>query len=111
MIHSTGPWSNPEVDMMAAGGKKSPKRSGKKKKKPVMVSKPPAGDKVDPGIVVEHKHCFNCGISISPDKDICSDRCQAEWDKMLKRKKLMTYLPFIGIALIILFYILIYSRG
>ena len=58
-----------------------------------------------------HKHCYNCGIAISPDKDICSDKCQGEWDRMMKRKKLMTYLPFIGIALIILFYILIMANA
>lgn len=96
---------------MPPTNKKSPKRSGKKKKKPVMLSRPPSEEEGDRGTTVKHKHCFNCGISISPDKDICSDKCQAEWDRMMKRKKWMTYLPFIGIILLILFYILIYSRS
>ena len=95
---------------MSSSTKKSPKRSGKKKK-PVTISRSPSGEKGDTGIVIDHKHCYNCGISISPDKDICSDKCQVEWDKMLKRKKFMTYLPFIGIALLILFYILVYANS
>jgi predicted nucleic acid-binding Zn ribbon protein len=90
--------------------KKTPKKSGKKKK-PVMITRPPSGEKGDSGIVIDHKHCFNCGISIPPSKDICSDKCQAEWDRLMKRKKLMTYLPFIGIALLILFYILVYANS
>jgi predicted nucleic acid-binding Zn ribbon protein len=99
-----------EGDIMVPTSKKSPKRSGKKKK-PVIAPKPPSGEEGDRGVVVKHKHCFNCGISISPDKDICSDKCQAEWDRMMKRKKWMTYLPFIAIILLILFYILIYSQS
>ena len=69
------------------------------------------GEKGDPGMVIDHKHCFNCGISVPANKDICSDKCQAEWDKMMKRKKLMTYLPFIGIILLIAFYMIVYASG
>lgn len=91
--------------------KKSPKKSGKKKK-PVVISKGSRKEEESPPpSIKEHKHCFNCGISIPPSKDICSDKCQVEWDKMIKRKKWMTYLPFIGIILLILFYILVYSSG
>ena len=96
---------------MPSSSKKSPKKSGKKKK-PVVISRgSTSDDQGSSGNIRDHKHCFNCGISISPDKDICSDKCQAEWDRLLKRKKLMTYLPFIGIALLILFYILIYANS
>ncbi|MBN1389714.1 MAG: DUF2116 family Zn-ribbon domain-containing protein [Candidatus Thermoplasmatota archaeon] len=86
-----------------------PKRSGRKKKALIVQRVTPQEDGVQRSAIVPHKHCFNCGVSITTDKDICSDACQAEWDRMLKRKKLMTYLPFIGIALLILFYILISS--
>ena len=95
---------------MATGKKKSPKSSGKKKK-PVIISRPPSGEKNDPGIVVDHKHCFNCGISISPDKDLCSDKCQVEWDRIMRRKKLMTYVPYIGIVLVLAFYFLVMTQG
>jgi predicted nucleic acid-binding Zn ribbon protein len=96
---------------MASSSKKSPKRSGKKKK-PVTISRKTAPDEdSSPGNVRDHKHCFNCGISIPPDRDICSDKCQAEWDRLLKRKKMLTYLPFIGMGLLLLFYILVVANG
>lgn len=96
---------------MSGSSKKSPKKSGKKKK-PMTISRgAPVDEEGYSGAMKDHKHCYNCGISISPSKDICSDKCQVEWDKMMKRKKLMTYLPFIGIALLILFYILVYANS
>lgn len=102
-----GQWSSRENDKMPG---KPPKRSGKKKK-PVPVRRAASGEEgVAPSITPPHKHCFNCGVSIPVERDICSDRCQAEWDRMLKRKKLMTYLPFIGIALLLLFYVLIIAN-
>jgi len=86
---------------------KSPKKSGKKKK-PVTIKRTPSEETESKQVTFQpHKHCFNCGVSIPTDRDICSDKCQAEWDRMLKRKKMMTYLPFIAIALMILFYFLI----
>jgi predicted nucleic acid-binding Zn ribbon protein len=96
---------------MASSNKKSPKKSGKKKK-PIMISRPPGSEDDGPtGVVMDHKHCFNCGVSITPDKDVCSNKCQAEWDRMMKRKKMMTYIPYVGIGLVILFYMLvIYSQ-
>ncbi|MGA1820012.1 MAG: DUF2116 family Zn-ribbon domain-containing protein [Thermoplasmatota archaeon] len=90
---------------------KPPKRSGKKKK-PMTVRKPPTEEAGGhQSSFSPHKHCFNCGISVPTDRDICSDKCQAEWDRMLKRKKMMTYLPFIAIALLLLFYFLIISSS
>ncbi len=94
--------------------RKAPKNRGGKKKRP--ITKPPS-DQVEEtspshtlsSKVPKHKHCNNCGVSIAPEKDTCSDECQARWDKMLSRKKFWTYLPIIGTILIILFWILVAS--
>jgi predicted nucleic acid-binding Zn ribbon protein len=96
---------------MSGSSKKSPKKSGKKKKAVIVSRGQSSGDDGPAGTVRDHKHCFNCGISITPDKDLCSDKCQAEWDRMMRRKKLMTYLPFIGILLLIAFYIIVYANS
>ncbi|MFO8051083.1 MAG: DUF2116 family Zn-ribbon domain-containing protein [Thermoplasmatota archaeon] len=91
--------------------KKSPKK-GKRKKKAIAshgdVGKGAAGRSTE---ISDHKHCYNCGRAISSDKDICSEECQQEWDRMLRKKKLITYLPVIGGVLLLLFYILVMSQG
>lgn len=93
---------------MAENVKKSPKGTGPKRKRPIggTVSKVPEPPAVGQ-IVPKHKHCFNCGVSVSPDRDLCSDKCQADWDRMVKRKKYWTYLPLIGVVVLILLYILL----
>ncbi len=92
---------------MSAADKKAPKnRSGKKKR--VLGTNPMV--KAEPQAVLvnipPHKHCVNCGVSVPPGRETCSKECQENWDKMIKRKKYWTYLPLIGILLILLFYIL-----
>ncbi len=95
--------------------RKAPKNRGGKKKRP--ITKPPL-DHVEEDMppshtlsskVPKHKHCNNCGVSISPEKETCSEECQVRWDKMLSRKKFWTYLPIIGTILIVLFWILVAS--
>ncbi len=34
-----------------------------------------------------HKHCPVCGISIPPDEEFCSKKCEKQWNEMIKRKK------------------------
>ncbi|MFW3146273.1 MAG: DUF2116 family Zn-ribbon domain-containing protein [Thermoplasmatota archaeon] len=94
---------------MSGKASKSPRKGGKKKRALERMISSSAEGSSPAQAFAPHKHCFNCGIAISPDKDICTDKCQQEWDSMLKRKKLMTYLPLIGGLLLILFYILVIS--
>ena len=86
--------------------KKGPK-SSTKKKRPLQQKK---GDHEDirsyEANVQSHKHCFNCGISIQPDKDTCSESCQVEWDKLLKKKKFWNYLPLLGAAFLALLWLI-----
>ena len=86
--------------------KKGPK-SSIKKKRPLQQ---PMGSDGNSTFYEEnvhsHKHCFNCGISIQPDRDSCSERCQVEWDKMLKKKKFWNYLPLLGAGFLALLWII-----
>jgi predicted nucleic acid-binding Zn ribbon protein len=92
---------------MAEKVKKSPKGAGPKMKRPIAGSaKAPPTEAIMAQLVPKHKHCFNCGVSVPPDKDLCSDRCQTEWDRMVKRKKYWTYLPLLGVVFLILIYII-----
>ena len=34
-----------------------------------------------------HKHCPVCGISIPPDEDFCSKKCERAWEDAMKKRK------------------------
>ena len=87
--------------------KKSPK-GGKKKKRSIEYERDHGKIKE---IVPKHKHCVNCGVSIPPEKETCSDRCKLEWDKMVKRKKYWVYIPYIIAAILMLFLLFYLSNG
>ncbi len=78
------------------------------RKKPIQEKKADGGR--NRTIDLPHKHCNSCGLSVRPEEEYCSDECQRKFEKMLKRKKQLMYLPYIGIVLILLFYLLVYAR-
>ncbi len=49
-----------------------------------------------------HKHCLNCGISIPPDRTFCSQKCEREWNAMLRKKKINLYVWMVFMAILIL---------
>ncbi len=49
-----------------------------------------------------HRHCLNCGIAIPPDKTFCSKKCEAEWNAMLRRKKMSIYVWMILLLILII---------
>ncbi len=86
--------------------KKGPKGSTKKKRPLQQKSGENGNITYYQENVQSHKHCFNCGISVQPDKDTCSERCQTEWDKMLKKKKFWNYLPLLGAGFLALLWLI-----
>jgi predicted nucleic acid-binding Zn ribbon protein len=85
---------------------------GPRKKAPIKKEKKNREDPVPEtgSSVRKHKHCVNCGLSVDPAEEYCSDACKSSFEKMVKKKKQMMWLPYIGIALLILFYILIMAN-
>jgi len=53
-----------------------------------------------------HRHCLNCGISVPPDKNFCSQKCEDEWNRMVKRKKQSTYIWLIFFVILMLILLL-----
>jgi|YelNatPaOPRAMG01_1025707.scaffolds.fasta_scaffold53080_2 predicted nucleic acid-binding Zn ribbon protein len=37
--------------------------------------------------IPKHKHCIICGAAISVDKEFCSEKCEEQYNKMVKRRK------------------------
>jgi len=90
---------------MAPTKKKSPKTKTHKSKKQIVSQKVDDEDGFRP--IPEHKHCNNCGVSVPPDREYCSDSCRSTFEKMVKRKKQIMWLPFIGAILLIMFMLLV----
>lgn len=91
--------------------KKGPK-GGAKKKKPITLKSGVVNEEgrtvVD---MAPHKHCLNCGVSIPEDSETCSDKCKAEWDKIVSRKKFWAYLPFLGAGFLLLLWMIFSLAG
>lgn len=56
--------------------------------------------------LIPHKHCKECGVSISPDKVFCSKRCESTYENRLRKQRRMNYIllaVMFGLLLIISF--------
>lgn len=91
---------------------KGPKKGSKKKRPltPKIQTEEEKPEEEKTGIT-SHKHCLNCGVSISPERETCSPKCQEEWDRMMKKKKFWNYLPFLGAAFLLALYIILSMAG
>lgn len=60
-----------------------------------------AGDATSPPAVKipQHKHCHTCGKAVPPDKRHCSDECKAEFDKAVKGRKMLVYVIYAMVAI------------
>jgi len=94
---------------MGQRNKDDPK--GPRKKRPVPKERPARNEQPPPVADNRHRHCNNCGISVKPDEEYCSAECRTKFEKMIKRKKQLMWLPMIGAILLILFYILVATQG
>ncbi|MBS7656129.1 DUF2116 family Zn-ribbon domain-containing protein [Candidatus Bathyarchaeota archaeon] len=56
--------------------------------------------------IPKHKHCLICGISVAFDKEFCSEKCEEQYSKMVKKRKYSLWimmLIFPAMFLILLF--------
>jgi len=58
----------------------------------------------------EHRHCAICEKVISPDKRVCSKKCEKELEARVGRRRMLLYLFYAGIA-IFLFLLLLQIAG
>ena len=38
-----------------------------------------------------HKHCPVCGMSMPPDRDFCSKKCEEKWNQAMRQRKRILY--------------------
>lgn len=42
-------------------------------------------------VIVPHRHCKECGISVSPNKEFCSVKCRETYENRVKKGRRMNY--------------------
>ena len=52
-------------------------------------------------IIPQHSHCHICGKSIPIGETLCSDECKQRYRSVLKKRKIMLYLMYSLIAVLI----------
>ncbi|HDN50605.1 MAG: DUF2116 family Zn-ribbon domain-containing protein [Thermoplasmata archaeon] len=52
-------------------------------------------------MIPQHGHCQMCGKAIKYGETVCSDKCQEEYEKYLKKRKMYIYIMYIALAFLL----------
>lgn len=52
--------------------------------------------------VRKHRHCVLCGAAMRGPGKFCSKKCEEEYEKRLKKRKYMTFIPPIIMVVILI---------
>jgi len=58
--------------------------------------------------VPQHSHCQICGKAVPFEKVICSDECEEQYGKIVKKRKFYMYIMYGAMAILIFMFILMY---
>jgi len=56
--------------------------------------------------VAQHSHCQICGKAIPLSETLCSDECKQKYAGMVKKRKMLMYIMYALIGVILLMFIL-----
>ncbi len=56
--------------------------------------------------VAQHSHCQICGKAIPISETLCSDECKQKYAGMIKKRKLLMYIMYALIGVILIMFIL-----
>jgi len=59
--------------------------------------------------IPQHAHCHMCGKSIPVGETLCSEECKQKYQSLIKRRRIMLYLMY-GILAVLLIVFLLSSR-
>ncbi|HDM66962.1 MAG TPA: DUF2116 family Zn-ribbon domain-containing protein [Thermoplasmatales archaeon] len=60
-------------------------------------------------LIPPHTHCQVCGKAIPPDETFCSKECEKRFQSMVKKRKMLVYIMY-GLIIVIMALFLL-SRG
>ena len=52
-------------------------------------------------MIPQHGHCQMCGKAIKYGETVCSDKCQEEYEKYVKKRKMYIYIMYIALAFLL----------
>jgi len=55
--------------------------------------------------VGQHTHCNICGKAIPVDETLCSEECKQKFQAMLRKRKLLVYIMYILIFVILIMFV------
>lgn len=55
--------------------------------------------------VGQHAHCHICGKAIPVDETLCSEECKQKFQAMLRKRKLLVYIMYILIFVILIMFV------
>jgi predicted nucleic acid-binding Zn ribbon protein len=56
--------------------------------------------------VAQHTHCQICGKTIPVSETLCSDECKQKYQAMIKKRKMLVYIMYVLIFIIVIMYVL-----
>ncbi|HDN95903.1 MAG: DUF2116 family Zn-ribbon domain-containing protein [Thermoplasmata archaeon] len=57
-------------------------------------------------MIPQHSHCQICGKAIKYGEIVCSEKCKAEYEKFIKRRKLYIYIMYLALFFLIIMILL-----
>ena len=60
-----------------------------------------------PTDIPQHAHCQMCGKAIPVTESLCSDNCRKKYQSLIKKRRIMLYLMYGLIFVIVIFYLFI----
>lgn len=56
--------------------------------------------------VAQHTHCHICGKTIPISETLCSDECKQRYQSMIKKRKMLMYIMYALIFVIVIMFLL-----
>jgi len=66
--------------------------------------------KIEEAPIPKHKHCMICGVSIPIDKEFCSEKCEEQYNKMVKKRKYSLWIMMLIFPAMLLILLLLSPR-
>jgi len=82
----------------------------RKKKKSYLVVVDDLGPTEKAVKIPQHKHCTSCGKAVPPDTKHCSDACKAEYESAIKSRKMLVYVIYAMVAIMMVALVLQYAN-
>ena len=57
-------------------------------------------------MIPQHGHCQMCGKAVKYGESVCSEKCQEDYVKYIKKRKMYIYIMYAALAVLIAMFVL-----